>query len=74
MQALRGIGTLESSEVTARELMSPGVLTAGENLDLVQAAQQMLKAQRKWLVVVDKEGKTIGLVDRQLVLRALTSG
>lgn len=54
--------------------MSPGVLTAGENLDLVQAAQQMLKAQRKWLVVVDKEGKTIGLVDRQLVLRALTSG
>lgn len=74
LQALRGFGAIEDSQVTAEELMSPGVLTATEGTDLIQAAQQMLREHRKWLVVVNQDGKTIGLVDRQLLLRALTMG
>ena len=54
--------------------MSPGVLTAGPEMSLVDAAKEMLSQQRKWLVVVDKQGKTLGLVDRQILLGAMTSG
>jgi predicted transcriptional regulator len=54
--------------------MSPGVLTVRPDMSLVEAAKQMLSQQRKWLVVVDREGKTLGLVDRQILLKALTAG
>jgi len=71
--ALRG-GPAPTSNITAEELMSPGVLTAEAEMPLVEAAKQMLALQRKWLVVVDQHGKTLGLVDRQILLKALTSG
>lgn len=70
LQALRG-GSAPASNVTAQELMSPVVLTAGEDTPIVEAAQQMLSQHRKWLVVVDREEKTLGLVDRQILLKAL---
>ena len=73
LDALRGGPTPESS-ASAQELMSPGVLTANPDTPLVQAAQQMLSHKRKWLVVVDAQGSTLGLVDRQVLLRAVTTG
>lgn len=73
LSALRG-GSSPTSNITARELMSPGVLTATPGTALTEAAKQMLSHQRKWLVVVDQNGKTLGLVDRQILFRALTSG
>jgi len=71
--ALRG-GPAPTSNITAEQLMSPGVLTALPDTLLVDAAKQMLALQRKWLVVVDQQGKTLGLVDRQILLEALTRG
>jgi len=73
LRALRG-SPAPPSDVTAQELMSPVVLTAGKDTPLVEAAEQMLARHRKWLVVVDGEGKTLGLVDRQILLKALTQG
>ena len=73
LAALRG-GLAPASQVQAADLMSPGVLTSGPETSLVEAARQMLVQQRKWLVVVDAEGKTLGLVDRQVLLQALTTG
>lgn len=74
LDALRSGGKALSSDVTAVELMSPGVLTALPETSLVEAAKMMLAAQRKWLVVVDSNGKVMGLVDRQILLRAMTGG
>jgi CBS-domain-containing membrane protein len=71
--ALRG-GKAPDSNVTAQDLMSPVVLTASEDTPLVEAARQMLAQHRKWLVVIGREGKTLGLVDRQILLKALTAG
>jgi CBS domain-containing protein len=71
MQALRGKRNAPDEKVTAAQLMSPGVLTAQPNTLLTDAAQKMLSSQRKWLVVVDAHGKTIGLVDRQVLFKAL---
>ena len=73
LAALRG-GTAPGSKTHAEELMSPGVLTAGPDAPLVDTARQMLAQHRKWLVVVDEQGKTLGLVDRQVLLKALTAG
>lgn len=72
LAALRG-EKAPTSNLTAKDLMSPGVLTAGPDTSLVEAAAQMLAQHRKWLVVVDDQGRTIGLVDRQVLLRALTA-
>ena len=73
LRALRG-APAPASGVTAQDLMSPNVLTSNEDTPIVDAAQQMLAQHRKWLVVVDGEGKALGLVDRQILLRALASG
>lgn len=73
LDALRG-GPLPASSSSAEALMSPGVLTATPDTPLVEAVMQMFSQQRKWLVVVDQQGKTVGLVDRQILLRAVTSG
>ncbi len=56
---------------TAREMMSPGVLTAPAHATLSEALAQMLAANRKWLVVVDEQGRALGLLDRQRALSAL---
>ncbi|PWH15950.1 MAG: hypothetical protein DDG60_05015 [Anaerolineae bacterium] len=72
--ALFGDALAPSSSVTAAELMSPGVLTARPETSLVQAARMMMNPKRKWLVVVDEQDKPLGLVDRHILLRALTAG
>jgi len=71
MQALRGKQKAPDEKASAAKLMSPGVLTALPNTLLTDAAQKMLSPQRKWLVVVDAQGKAIGLVDRQVLFKAL---
>ncbi len=73
LDALRG-GPAPSGDIRADKLMSPGVLTAKPDMSLVEAAKEMLSRQRKWLVVVDEQGKAIGLVDRQILLGAMTCG
>ena len=73
LHALRG-GPVPAGNITAQDLMSPDVLTASTDTPLLEAAQQMLSQHRKWLVIVDQEGKTLGLVDRQILLKALTAG
>ena len=69
--ALRGRAGLPSVTVSARELMSPGVETVSADTSVVQAVQKMLAAGRKWLVVVDGEGRPLGLIDRAIALESL---
>ena len=71
LDALRG-GAVPVSTATARELMSPEVLTLSPDLPVVQAVRQMLAAGRKWMVAVDEKDQPVGLVDRQALLRAIT--
>ena len=70
MQALRGKRKAPDEKATAAKLMSPGVLTALPDTLLTDAAQKMLSPDHKWLVVVDIEGKAVGLVDRQVLFKA----
>jgi CBS-domain-containing membrane protein/PII-like signaling protein len=74
LAALQGKGKTPPSEVTAVDIMSPGVLTAKPYATLVDAIRMMMSAKRKWLVVVDENEHPIGLVDRHLLLRALAQG
>lgn len=60
-----------TQDLSARDLMSPEVLTAPAEATLSEALAQMLAANRKWLVVVDDEGRALGMIDRQQALRAL---
>jgi len=69
--ALRGRTNIPDVSITARELMSPGVETITGETTVVEAIQKMLTIGRKWLVVVDEQGKPIGLVDREIALEAL---
>ncbi len=69
--ALRGRSQPPNVSVTARDLMSPGVETITPKTTVVEAIQKMVPSGRKWLVVVDAEGKAVGLVDREIALRAL---
>jgi CBS-domain-containing membrane protein len=71
LHALRGKQGAPEESTTADKLMSPGVVTATPDTTLTDAAHQMLSPQRKWLVVVDVAGKAVGLVDRQVLFRAL---
>lgn len=73
LNALRQIGKPPLGKETARDLMSPGVLTASPDLSISEAAQLMLSTGRKWLVVVDESGRPLGLVDRQILLEAIAS-
>lgn len=74
LAALLGNSDTPDSSVTAASLMSPGVLTARPETPLVEAARMMMSSKRKWLVVVGDHEKPLGLVDRHLLLRSLTSG
>lgn len=71
LDALQGRGPVPASSATARDLMSPDVLTVTPDTPLTPATQKFLANGRKWLVVVDSQGKAIGLVDRQALLAAL---
>jgi CBS-domain-containing membrane protein len=74
LAALQGTGKTPSSKVKAGELMSPGVLTAKPETPLVEAVKMMMSPKRKWLVVVDEKNHPIGLVDRHILLSAMTLG
>ncbi len=71
IQALRQIGQPTPGHETAYDLMSPGPLTSGPDLSIVNAIKLMLAQSRKWLVVIDEAGKPLGLVDRQMLLEAV---
>ena len=72
MQALRGKRKIQDEKTTAVQLMSGGVLSAPPETSLTEAAHMMLSQKRKWMVVVDEKGRAIGLVDRQVLLKALS--
>ena len=74
LAALQGKGKAPSSKVTAVELMSAGVLTARPETPLVEAVKMMMSPKRKWLVVVDEKNHPLGLVDRHILLRAMSLG
>ena len=72
LDALRGQSPVPLSDVTARSLMSPEVITVSPDLSVVDTVKMMLSAQRKWVVAVDASGRPVGLVDREAVLRAVS--
>lgn len=72
LDALQRRGPVPASSATARELMSPEVLTVTPETALTEATQKMLAAGRKWMTVVDAQGKPLGLLDRQALLVAVT--
>lgn len=72
LQALLGKRTTPKEKVTARQLMSGGVLSVPPETSLTEAAWKMLSEKRKWMVVVDESGKAVGLVDRQVLLKAVS--
>ncbi|MFH2040502.1 MAG: DUF190 domain-containing protein [Chloroflexota bacterium] len=72
MQALRGKLNFPDEKAIAVRLMSGGVLSASLDTSLTEAAHMMLSQKRKWMVVVDEKGKAVGLVDRQVLLKALS--
>jgi CBS domain-containing protein len=71
LQALRGRRNVPDENVTASDLMSGVVLSASPDMPLTEATQMMLSQKRKWMVVVDADGKAIGLVDRQVLLKSV---
>ncbi|PJF23867.1 MAG: hypothetical protein CUN53_20720, partial [Phototrophicales bacterium] len=71
MQALRGKRAVPDEKITAAQLMSREVLSASPDTTLTEAAHLMLSQKRKWMVVVDAQGKAIGLVDRQVLIKAV---
>ena len=73
LTALRSLGKPPASEETAADLMSPGVLTIGPDTPVADAARLMLEEGRKWMVVVDAAEHPLGLVDRQILLEAISA-
>lgn len=71
MQALRGRKNAPDERITASQLMSRQVLSVSPDTPLTEATQRMLSQKRKWMVVVDGQGKAIGLVDRQVLFKAM---
>jgi len=74
LKALQRLGPIPASQVRAHELMSAGVLTVPPDTSLPDAARLMVTEGRKWLVIVDQAGKPVGLLDRQGLLREVSSG
>ncbi len=58
------------SQLTAHELMSREVLSAPSQTPIMAAIAMLLHEKRKVLVVVDTEGKPVGMVDRQTLMAA----
>lgn len=71
LQALRGKQTSLDSAVTAAKLMSRQTLNMAPDTLLTEAAHAMLTHNRKWIVVVDAQGRAVGLVDRQILFKAM---
>lgn len=64
-----GAGVIRG-EATAGQLMSEDVLTAPPDMPVTEAVALLLRQGRKRLVVVDSDGRAVGLVDRQTLLAA----
>ncbi|HVB23857.1 MAG TPA: universal stress protein [Ktedonobacteraceae bacterium] len=60
--------------LTAQQIMRPRLFTATPATSLVDAVHLMLSKHIKRLVIVNEEGKPLGLVDRQHLLRLLVEG
>ena len=60
--------------LTAQQIMRPRLFTATPATSLVDAVHLMLSNHIKRLVIVNEEGKPLGLVDRQQLLRSLVEG
>jgi CBS domain-containing protein len=56
----------------ADAMMTPGVLSGPAQTPVAEALRQMLAQRRKRFLVVDEAGRPLGLVDRQLLLHALS--
>lgn len=74
LAALAGQEATLPQDVRASDLMSPGLLTMSPETSLLEAVHQMLQTKRKWLVVVDTDNHPLGLVDRHVLFRAVSSG
>ena len=69
---MRRVPARHLPETTAAELMSPSVLSGPAGTPIAEAARRMLAERRKRFVVVDEAGRPVGMVDRQLLLRAVS--
>jgi CBS domain-containing protein len=70
--ALLGHGPVRpASNTPARLIMSEGVLTGPPNTPIAEAVGNMLQRQYKRFVVVDAQGRPLGMIDRQTALSAL---
>ncbi|EHJ47130.1 protein of unknown function DUF190 [Solidesulfovibrio carbinoliphilus subsp. oakridgensis] len=58
----------------ASEVMQANVYTVSEDTPLMDVLQRMLTTRAKRLVVVDDEGKLLGMVDRESLLRVIAGG
>lgn len=72
LRTLARLGMREKlPDATAAALMTPSVLTSPPGSSITAAVGQMLTQKRKRLVVVDDSGRPIGIVSRQMLLRAI---
>lgn len=72
LRALMRLGAREKlPEATAAALMTASVLTGPANASIAAAVGQMLAQKRKRFVVVDESGRPVGIVSRQMLLRAV---
>lgn len=63
-----------SGLLSAQQLMRPRLFSVMPSTPVAEALRLMLAHQIKRLVVVDGDGKPLGLVDRQRLLRVLVEG
>lgn len=74
LRALFGFGGDEDAACplgTAAEVMEERVYTVPEDAALMDVLQKMLATKCKRLVVVDDDGRLLGMVDREAVLRVI---
>jgi CBS-domain-containing membrane protein len=74
LNALRRIGKPPAGMETAEIIMSRGVTAISIDSPVTDAVRLMLAEGRKWLVVVDRQGDLVGLIDRRVLLQALVAG
>jgi CBS domain-containing protein len=73
LQALARRGRAPSDETLARDLMSPGVLALPADTPVTEAIQRAVANRRKRVLVVDGEGRAVGIIDREDLLKAIVS-
>lgn len=71
LAALMGRGVAPDAGEAAGSLMSSNVLKGTPDTPIPDAIQQMLAGKRKRYYVVDAQGRLLGAVDRQTLLRSI---